>query len=72
MQAPEHAAIERSIVDLGHHLGLQVVAEGVEDGPAFDFLLRSRCDMVQGFYVSRPLPADLFEAFAREYPERAR
>jgi diguanylate cyclase (GGDEF)-like protein len=71
-QASEDAAIVRSIVDLGHHLGLQVVAEGVEDWPAFDFLLRSRCDMVQGYYVSRPLPADAFETFAREYPERAR
>ena len=71
-QASEDAAIVRSIVDLGHHLGLQVVAEGVEDFPAWDFLMQSRCDMVQGYYVSRPLPADAFEAFAREYPERTR
>ncbi|HEX5065344.1 MAG TPA: EAL domain-containing protein [Myxococcota bacterium] len=71
-QASEDAAIVRSIVDLGHHLGLQVVAEGVEDSPAWDFLMQSRCDMVQGYYVSRPLPADAFEAFARDYPERAR
>jgi len=68
----EDAAIVRSIVDLGHHLGLQVVAEGVEDSPAWDFLMQSRCDMVQGYYVSRPLPADAFEAFVRDYSERAR
>jgi diguanylate cyclase (GGDEF)-like protein len=71
-QASEDAAIVRSIVDLGHHLGLQVVAEGVEDSPAWEFLIENRCDMVQGFYVSRPLPADAFEAFVREYPERTR
>lgn len=71
-QASEDAAIVRSIVDLGHHLGLQVVAEGVEDASAWEFLLASRCDMVQGYYVSRPLPADAFESFAREFPERER
>ncbi|HVN38796.1 MAG TPA: EAL domain-containing protein [Myxococcota bacterium] len=71
-QASEDAAIVRSIVDLGHHLGLQVVAEGVEDFQAWDFLMQSRCDMVQGYYVSRPLPADAFEAFAREFAERTR
>jgi EAL domain-containing protein (putative c-di-GMP-specific phosphodiesterase class I) len=44
----------------------------VEDFAAWDFLLRSRCDMVQGYYVSRPLAADDFESFAREFPERPR
>jgi EAL domain-containing protein (putative c-di-GMP-specific phosphodiesterase class I) len=48
------------------------VAEGVEDFQAWDFLMQSRCDMVQGYYVSRPLPADAFEAFAREFAERSR
>jgi EAL domain-containing protein (putative c-di-GMP-specific phosphodiesterase class I) len=71
-QTSEDAAIVRSIVDLGHHLGLQVVAEGVEDLDTWEFLLESRCDMAQGYYVSRPLPADAFEAFARDFPERPR
>jgi EAL domain-containing protein (putative c-di-GMP-specific phosphodiesterase class I) len=68
----EDAAIVRSIVDLGHHLGLQVVAEGVEDASAWEFLLANRCDMVQGYYVSRPLPALDFEGFVRAYGERGR
>ena len=67
----EDAAIVRSIVDLGHHLGLQVVAEGVEDATAWEFLLANRCDMVQGYYVSRPLPALDFESFVRAYGERS-
>jgi diguanylate cyclase (GGDEF)-like protein len=68
----EDAAIVRSIVDLGHHLGLQVVAEGVEDAAAWNFLAAHRCDMVQGYYVSRPLPAPDFERFVRDYAERER
>lgn len=52
------AAIVRSIITLGHDLGLEVVAEGVETKAAWDGLAGLGCDTMQGYYVSHPLPAD--------------
>ena len=49
-------AIVCSIIGMAHALGLQVVAEGVEDHAAYDLLAGAGCDTVQGYYVSRPLP----------------
>jgi diguanylate cyclase (GGDEF)-like protein len=51
------AAIVRSTIDLAHNLGLRVVAEGVETEQAWQRLMQLGCDLAQGFYVSRPLPA---------------
>jgi diguanylate cyclase (GGDEF)-like protein len=51
------AVIVRSTIDLGHHLGLQVVAEGVEDAPTLERLAELGCDLAQGYGISRPLPA---------------
>ncbi len=51
------AAIVRSTIGLSHELGLKVVAEGVEDQATWDLLASLGCDLVQGFYVSRPLAA---------------
>ena len=56
-------AIVRAIVDLGHSLGLRVVAEGVEEEAARDALREMRCDQAQGFLISRPMPLDRFEAW---------
>jgi EAL domain-containing protein (putative c-di-GMP-specific phosphodiesterase class I) len=53
----KHAAIVRSTIALGHELGLTVVAEGIEDREAWELLRRFGCDLVQGYFVSRPLPA---------------
>jgi diguanylate cyclase (GGDEF)-like protein len=53
----DDAAIVRAIVDLGRHLGLQVVAEGVEDQVTWDLLAEMGCDLVQGWHLSRPMPA---------------
>jgi len=56
----EDEIIVRSTTDLGHHLGLQVVAEGVEDRPTFDKLGDLGCDAAQGYYMAKPMtPADL-------------
>jgi diguanylate cyclase (GGDEF)-like protein len=52
------AVIVRSTADLGRNLGLRVVAEGVEDPATWRELGTLGCDAIQGFYVSRPLPAD--------------
>ena len=56
-------AIVRAIVDLGHSLGLRVVAEGVEEEAARDALREMACDEAQGFLISRPMPLDRFEAW---------
>jgi diguanylate cyclase (GGDEF)-like protein/PAS domain S-box-containing protein len=55
------ATIVRSVIDLGHDLGLRVIAEGVEDEATWHLLAVLGCDGAQGNYLSRPLPpADLF------------
>ena len=54
----DDATIVRSTIDLGRNLGLEVVAEGVESGPIWDRLAELGCNVAQGYYLSRPLPAD--------------
>jgi len=55
------AAIVQSIIELGHNLGLSVVAEGVEDASLFERLVTLECDHAQGYHISRPLPVDAFD-----------
>ena len=52
----EDMVIVRAIIDLGHHLGLEVVAEGVEDQATWDLLAAMGCDLVQGWHLARPMP----------------
>lgn len=56
-------AVVRAIVDLGHSLGLVVVAEGVEQDATQDQLVEMGCDVAQGFLISRPLEADRLDAW---------
>jgi diguanylate cyclase (GGDEF)-like protein/PAS domain S-box-containing protein len=56
------ACIVRAVIDLGHNLGLRVVAEGVEDRAAAELLRTWGCDLAQGYYFGRPQPADEFRA----------
>ena len=58
LENPSHAAIVRAIIDLGHNLGLRVVAEGIETRDVFRALHESGCDVAQGFLLSRPMPVD--------------
>jgi diguanylate cyclase (GGDEF)-like protein len=51
-------ALVRGMIDIGHALGLKVVAEGVETRHAWKILSDWRCDYAQGFYVASPRPAD--------------
>jgi diguanylate cyclase (GGDEF)-like protein len=53
---PGHAAVVRSIVDLGHNLGLRVVGEGIETDDILALLRECRCDIAQGFLLGRPMP----------------
>jgi EAL domain-containing protein (putative c-di-GMP-specific phosphodiesterase class I) len=57
------AAIARSVIDLGHNLGLAVVAEGVEDINVLERLAELGCTYAQGYCISRPIVAEKFEAF---------
>jgi EAL domain-containing protein (putative c-di-GMP-specific phosphodiesterase class I) len=56
--AASDAVIVRSTIDLGHNLGMRVVAEGVETQEAFELLAAVECDLGQGYYMGRPMPAD--------------
>jgi len=64
----DNALIVRSIIDLSHNLGLKVVAEGVENAAARDMLKSFGCDEAQGYFYSRPQPADIITNFLSEPP----
>jgi EAL domain-containing protein (putative c-di-GMP-specific phosphodiesterase class I) len=55
----------RSTIDLGHNLGLQVVAEGVEDLAVWNLLLSLGCDDAQGYFMSRPLESRALATWIR-------
>ncbi|AWL12174.1 Nitrogen regulation protein NR(I) [Saliniradius amylolyticus] len=55
---PESRAIVRSMTDLAHNLGLNLVAEGVEDEDSSAFLHNIGCDVLQGYLIARPMPGD--------------
>ena len=69
VQALGHDATDRAIVQaavaLGHALGLEVVAEGVEDAAAWSSLRAFGCDTAQGYYMTRPMAADAVAAWVR-------
>jgi diguanylate cyclase len=58
-----NALIVHSVVDLGHKLGLTIVAEGVESGDALAALAALDCDIAQGYHLSPPLPVEAFDAW---------
>jgi diguanylate cyclase (GGDEF)-like protein len=66
-----NAVIVHSVVDLGHNLGLTIVAEGVESEQALDVLAGYGCDVAQGYHLSRPMPAEAFDAWAADRPAAA-
>ncbi|UAW99371.1 EAL domain-containing protein [Halopseudomonas nanhaiensis] len=59
----DDAIIVHSTIELGHNMGLTIVAEGVEDATSLDWLRSHGCDLVQGYFVSRPLAADALLAW---------
>lgn len=59
---PDDAAIVSSTIGLSKQLGLSVIAEGIEDPAAADFLVRMGCEEGQGYCFGRPMPASEFEA----------
>jgi EAL domain-containing protein (putative c-di-GMP-specific phosphodiesterase class I) len=61
----DDAAIVEVVILLAEKLGLDVVAEGVETEAQLEFLREQGCQYVQGYLLSRPLPADEFEQFLK-------
>jgi diguanylate cyclase (GGDEF)-like protein len=61
-------ALVRATVELAHALGLRVVAEGVEDNHCLGLLTGLRCDLVQGYVISKPRPAGELELARRTLP----
>jgi EAL domain-containing protein (putative c-di-GMP-specific phosphodiesterase class I) len=59
--------IVQSTIDLGHNLGLMVVAEGVENLAVLDKLRRAGCDGVQGYHFSRPMDSSAFVDWLEEH-----
>ncbi len=59
---PNDSAIASSFIALAHQLGIEVVAEGVETAEQVQFLSEKQCDLVQGYFLSHPLPADKLKA----------
>jgi diguanylate cyclase len=60
-------AIVRAVIGLGHDLGLRVVAEGVEDEAAWRLLDTFGCDLVQGYFLARPMPAETMTGWLAEH-----
>jgi EAL domain-containing protein (putative c-di-GMP-specific phosphodiesterase class I) len=71
LEAPKNAAIARSIIHMAHSLDLRVVAEGVEEAEQLEFLESNRCDLVQGYLYSPPVPASAFGALLKQQNENA-
>ncbi|MCK9201138.1 MAG: EAL domain-containing protein [Gallionella sp.] len=62
---PDDAEIASAIIGLAHRMKLRVVAEGVETADQLAFLRGNDCDELQGYYFSKPIPADDFAALVR-------
>jgi diguanylate cyclase (GGDEF)-like protein len=68
----DDAVIVQSVINLGHNLGMQVVAEGVETLESLEHLRDLGCDSVQGFYLSEPLPPAELLRWLRRRPQFTR
>ena len=64
---PQDRAIVRSTIELGHNLGMNVVAEGVETQQDWDSLAALGCDIAQGYFIAKPMHVESFPAWARHF-----
>ena len=65
-QNPHNAVITKSVIEMAHQLGLKVTGEGVETQADLDFLIKHKCDEVQGYFIARPLPVNDFEKLLKQ------
>jgi EAL domain-containing protein (putative c-di-GMP-specific phosphodiesterase class I) len=63
----EDNSIVKAIISMAHSLGLNLIAEGVESAEQLDFLRQHNCNVIQGFYYSKPLSKDDFTEFLSSY-----
>lgn len=68
----QDAAIIKSTISLAHSFDLTVVAEGVEDAATMQKLADLNCEMAQGFYIAKPLPAKEFEIWLKAHQQKNR
>ena len=54
----QSATITKTIIDIGHNLGLQVIAEGIENDYMLNYVRQHHCDIGQGFHLHKPMPAE--------------
>ncbi len=66
---PSDATIIRATIAMARGLGLDVIAEGVETEQHIEFLRREGCYLIQGYYLSKPLPADDFIQFVEQFQQ---
>ncbi|MBP7440757.1 MAG: EAL domain-containing protein, partial [Acidovorax sp.] len=64
-QSSDDMAISAAIIAMGHSMDLRVLAEGVETAEQLAFLRERGCDSYQGYFCSRPVPAEAFAALVR-------
>ena len=64
-QSSDDMAISAAIIAMGHSMDLRVLAEGVETAEQLAFLRERGCDSYQGYFCSRPVPAEAFAAMVR-------
>lgn len=62
----KNAAIAQAIIEMAHQMKLKTIAEGVETEAELSFFMQHQCDAIQGYFFSRPLPAEEFENFVRD------
>ncbi|MBK6741904.1 MAG: EAL domain-containing protein [Hydrogenophilales bacterium] len=60
-------AIVKAVIALGHSLGLEVIAEGVEEADQANYLRGLQCDVMQGYLISHPLPVDQMSSFLKAF-----
>ena len=63
----DSAALVDAIIKMGHSLHMQIIAEGVETDQQLEILKKQGCDLIQGYYFSKPLPADELLQYVREH-----
>jgi EAL domain-containing protein (putative c-di-GMP-specific phosphodiesterase class I) len=63
---PDDTSIVITIISMAHNLNLKTIAEGVETEEQWKILRILKCDMIQGYYFSKPLPAEEVERFFRQ------
>jgi len=65
LDSPSNRSLTSSIVTIGHDMGLSVTAEGVETLDQLAFLQRTKCDKIQGYFISKPLPEGQVEPWIK-------